>query len=289
MILVTGVSGALGGLVHGGLARLADVTAVSGSRSDADRRVDFDDPATLPAALSGVDVLVFVSAGYAEDDVVFDRHGALVDAAARAGVRHVVYTSLVGAADRLSIALPHRWTERRLAEAPFTTTVLRNGLYAELAVDWATSAAETAAATGEYTAPLGTGRVSLAAREDLAEVAVRVAAEASQDLDAGVPVRHAGRTYELDGPAPIGGADLAELLAESVARPVAYRSLSTADLRAFLTATPLLPYQVGHTVSMFNTIRSGLLESTAPGDLAALLDRAPVSAHALVRAALAAR
>ncbi|GAB2824423.1 SDR family oxidoreductase [Actinocorallia aurea] len=288
MILVTGVSGALGGLVHRGLGALGGVKALAASRSGAaDRRLDFDDPGTLSAAFAGVDVLVFVSAGYAEDDVVFARHGAVADAATRAGVRHVVYTSLVGAADRLSIALPHRWTERRLAEAPFGVTVLRNGLYAELAADWATGAAASAAATGEFTAALGTGRVRLAAREDLAEAAVRVAADAAADLAAGVPVRHAGRTYELDGPEPIGGTDLAGLLAEALGRPVAYRSLSTAELRASLAGTPLLPYQVGHTVSMFNTIRSGMLESSSPGDLAALLGRAPRSARELVAAALA--
>ncbi|GAA0969900.1 NmrA family NAD(P)-binding protein [Actinocorallia libanotica] len=286
MILVTGVSGALGGLVYRGLAASGEVKVLAGSSSGAaDRRLDFDEPETLAEAFAGVDVLVFVSAGYAEDDVVFARHGAVVDAAARAGVRHVVYTSLVGSADRLSIALPHRWTERRLAEAPFGVTVLRNGLYAELAVEWATGSA--AAATGEFTAALGTGRVFLAAREDLAEAAVRVAAEASADLAAGVPVRHANRVYELDGPEPIGGADIAELLAEATGRPFAYRSQSTAELRAFLAGTPLLPYQVGHTVSMFNTIRSGLLEPSSPGDLAALLGREPRSARSLVAAALA--
>jgi len=288
MILVTGVSGALGGLVHRGLAASGEAKVLAGSSSGAaDRRLDFDEPGTLTEALAEADVLVFVSAGYAEDDVVFARHGAVVDAAAQAGVRHVVYTSLVGSADRLSIALPHRWTERRLAEAPFGVTVLRNGLYAELAVEWATGSAAAAAATGEFTAALGTGRVFLAAREDLAEAADRVAAEAAADLAAGVPVRHADRIYELDGPEPIGGADIAELLAEATGRPVAYRSQSTAELRASLAGAPLLPYQVGHTVSMFNTIRSGLLEPSSPGDLAALLGREPRSARSLVAAALA--
>ncbi|MFD0635159.1 hypothetical protein ACFQ9X_30090 [Catenulispora yoronensis] len=46
------------------------------------RRVDFDDPQSLPGAFAGVDVLLVVSAGYAEDDVVLARHGAVADAAA---------------------------------------------------------------------------------------------------------------------------------------------------------------------------------------------------------------
>jgi hypothetical protein len=81
------------------------------------RRIDFDRPETLTAGFGGVDVLVFVSAGYAEDDVVLASHGAVIAAAASVGVRHVIYTSLAGSADRLTIALAHRWTEARLAES----------------------------------------------------------------------------------------------------------------------------------------------------------------------------
>ena len=53
------------------------------------RRIDFDDPASLADGFRGADVLVFISAGYAADDVVLARHGAVVDAAEAAGVRHV--------------------------------------------------------------------------------------------------------------------------------------------------------------------------------------------------------
>ncbi|MFD0857096.1 NmrA family NAD(P)-binding protein, partial [Actinomadura adrarensis] len=125
MILVTGISGALGRLVFDRLSE-ADGSegsnpagpvgmpgVVGGTRSGdgvATRRIDFDAPDTLREGFRGVDVLVVVSAGYAEDDIVLARHGAVVDAAAEAGVRHVIYTSLAGSGDRLTIALPHRWT-----------------------------------------------------------------------------------------------------------------------------------------------------------------------------------
>ena len=80
MILVTGTSGALGRLVVHRLTDPAGPTVVAGTRSPSPgaRRIDFDDPATLAAGFSGVDVLVFVSAGYAEDDVVLARHGAVI-------------------------------------------------------------------------------------------------------------------------------------------------------------------------------------------------------------------
>lgn len=277
MILVTGVSGNLGGLILDGLSELEDVEVVGGTRSGesiARRRVDFDDPASLPQSFEGVDVLVFVSAGYAEDDVVFARHGAVADAAAAAGVRHVIYTSLAGSGDLMSIALAHRWTEFRLAAGSFDVTVLRNGLYAEVPVGLAAASAESAAASGVFAAALGSGRISVVAREDLADVAVRVAAEVQRDLTAGGRSRHAGKTYELEGVATIGGDDIAEVLTTAYGRAIEYQTVSLADTRQALAGSGLEPYQIAHTLSLFANAGAGLLEAKG-GDLAALLPTEP--------------
>lgn len=274
--MVTGVSGALGGVILDRLTAIADLEVVAGTRAATGtaRRIDFDDPTTLTAGFAGVDVLVFISAGFAEDDVVLARHGAVVDAAAAAGVRHVIYTSLAGSGNQLTIALPHRWTEARLAQAPFDVTVLRNGLYAEVTVGLAMSAAESAAASGVFAAPLGRGRVSVVAREDLADIATRVAVETQTDLAAGQRSRHAGHTYELEGQTAIGGHDIAETLAEALGRPVSYQPVPLAQAREALTASGLEPYQVSHAISIFSNIGAGLLESRG-GDLTALLPTPP--------------
>ncbi|GAA4512050.1 MULTISPECIES: NAD(P)H-binding protein [Nonomuraea] len=288
MILVTGVSGKLGSAILAGL-RAVDGLVTVGASSSGDgavvRLADFDRPETLEPAFAGVDVLVFVSAGYAEDDVVLARHGAVVRAATAAGVRHVIYTSLAGSGERLTIALAHRWTEARLAEAPFDVTVLRNGLYAEIPAGLAVAGAAAAAASGVFAAPLGDGRLSAVARDDLAAVAVRVAAEAQEDLTSGASGaqrRHAGRTYELEGVEAVGGRELAEALAETLGRPVEYRPAPLGETRASLAG--LEPYQVGHTMSTFSNIGAGLLESRG-GDLTAFLD-APRPVRDLVTAAV---
>ncbi|MFD0381505.1 NAD(P)H-binding protein [Streptomyces stramineus] len=114
------------------------------------RHIDFDDPGTLVTGFEGVDVLLLISAGYGEDDTVITRHGAAVDAAEKAGVGHVVYTSLTADGDHLSYALPHRWTEHRLQKSSLGWTILRNGLYAELLAGLAAPSAD-----GRITALLG--------------------------------------------------------------------------------------------------------------------------------------
>jgi NAD(P)H dehydrogenase (quinone) len=279
MILVTGTSGALGGLVLAGLRAAGEPDVVAGTRAGdgvGARRIDFDEPGSLAEGFRGVDVLVFVSAGYAEDDVVLARHGAVADAAAAAGVRHVVYTSLARSGELTTLALPHRWTEARLAAGPYGVTVLRNGLYPEVPVGLAVAGAGEAAGTGTgvFAAALGAGRVSVVDRRDLADVAVRVAAESERDLAAGGRSRHAGRTYELEGVTAIGGAEIAGVLGAALGRAVEYRPLTLAEARAGLAGSGLEPYQVTHALSLSSNAGAGVLEARGT-DLPELLAAAP--------------
>ncbi|MGW5099757.1 NAD(P)H-binding protein [Streptomyces sp. NPDC004100] len=263
MILVTGATGALGTLVAEELADRHDV--VLGTRAPGRlkarrpvRHVDFDDPGTLAKGFDGVDVLLLISAGYGEDDTVLARHGAAIDAAERAGVRHVVYTSLTGDGDHLPYALPHRWTERRLRESALDWTILRNGLYAEF-LAWLAAPSPD----GRITAPLGDGRLAAVARADLAEAAARVAVRAGE---------HAGRVYELVGEEALGGADLAHAHGPHIT----YEPETLARARARIGASGAEPFQVPMLVGTCSAIAAGMLSRTG-GDLRRLLGRAPRS------------
>ncbi|CAM5340427.1 NAD(P)H-binding protein [Streptomyces aurantiogriseus] len=266
MILVTGATGALGTLIAERLAGRHDT--VLGTRDPQRsraplpaRRIDFDDPRTLIKGFEGVDVLLMISAGYGEDDTVMARHGAAVDAAEKAGVGHVVYTSLTADGDHLPYALPHRWTERRLQESTMDWTILRNGLYAELLAWLAAPSAD-----GRITAPLGEGRLAAVARADLADAAARVGVEAST---------HAGRVYELVGEQTIGGTDLAHAHGPHVT----YEPETLTQARARIAASGAEPFQVPMLVGTCSAIAAGFMSRTG-GDLRRLLGRAPRSALA---------
>jgi uncharacterized protein YbjT (DUF2867 family) len=290
MILVTGVSGALGSMILRGLSRIEGLEVVAGTRSGDGvnaRRVDFDDPPSLTAAFTGARVLVVVSAGYAEDDVVYARHGAVADAADAARVEHVIYTSVARSGEAMTIAVPHRWTERRLNAGSFTTTILRNGLYTEVPVGLAMAGAAQAAATGEFAAPFGDGRVSVVAKEDLADATVRVASESAHDLGRARPSRHAGRTYELEGDTAVGGVDIAEILTEALGRPISYRPASLTETRAALDGSGLEPYQIAHSISLFSNIIAGNAEASG-SDLPQLLSGAPRSVSTAIANAVTA-
>lgn len=250
MILVTGANGQLASRTLAEL-QARGLAAAGGSRNPTKgmRHLDFDVPASID--LHGVSTLVLVSAGFAEDDQVISRHAAVIEAASRDGVAHVVYTSLTGAGDHLGFALAHRATERLLTASGLEWTILRNGLYAELfgmLLMWNGAGLESA---------FGAGAVAAAARADLAAAAATVAAQ---------PEAHQGKVYELVGE-PITAAEVAARLGTS------HDTISLGEYRSRILAAPdLLPFQPPMLASIATSVRHGFLSDTSP-ELSDLLGR----------------
>lgn len=254
MILVTGASGQLG---HAVLTHLtsAGVKAFGGTRhpkpESTHLHIDFDDPTTL--TFEGINTLLIVSAGTAEDDVVIARHERVIAAAERDGVGHLIYTSLTTAGDHLGFALAHRWTENRIRQSTIAWTILRNGLYAELI-------AELLRPTNDLIrAPFGSGSVAAVAREDLALAAAKVAA---------APEHHVGRTYDLVGATAVTATQAAQQLGAS------YEPATLENLRASLASSGLQAFQPPMLVSIHSAIAGGFLGETST-QLETLIERPP--------------
>lgn len=255
MILITGGSGQLSTLIAQ-KAALKGLDYVVGSQKAINgeagkRKIDFDDPHSLD--FSGVQTLLLVSAGYAEDDVVMKRHGAVIDAAEQQGVSHIVYTSLSGTGDHLGFALAHRWTEKRLQRSALAWTILRNGLYAELI------GALCIPVDGMIRSPFGDGFISSVAREDLADAAAAVLSD---------PASHSNVIYELAGDGAWTISDLAQRL------DVEYSPATLAETRQGLAALPLLPFQPALLMSIYSTAAAGFLH-TQKTDLRRLITTEP--------------
>ncbi len=93
-------------------------------------KADYDDSATLPAALEGVERLLLISGS--EVGKRAPQHKAVIDAAKAAGVRFIVYTSLLNVPQSsLQLGVEHAETERMLRESGIAHAVLRNGWYVE--------------------------------------------------------------------------------------------------------------------------------------------------------------
>jgi NAD(P)H dehydrogenase (quinone) len=186
------------------LTRTPDALASYAERGFVVRYADFDDPAMLAEAFSGADRALLISA------LDFERrasqHGAAIEAAKAAGVRHVTYTSIPEPEGNPAAAAPsHLATEVAARESGLAWTFLRNSLYADFQV----SVLEQAIASGQLVTSAGDGRVGYVARDDCAAAA---AAVLTQD-------GHEGKAYDITGPEAIGPKDVAVLAAELGGRP----------------------------------------------------------------------
>ncbi|WP_146196951.1 SDR family oxidoreductase [Achromobacter pulmonis] len=228
MIAITGASGHLGRLVVPRLrAALPTTDIVALARSPekaadlgvAVRAADYDKPDTLDAALAGADTLLLISSSDIGRRV--EQHTNVIAAAKGAGVKRIVYTSLLHAdTSSLSLATEHVATEAALKDSGLVHTVLRNGWYSENH----TASIPATLQAGFFAGSAGDGRISAATRADFADAAVAVLAGEGHD----------GKVYELAGDAPYTLSELAAELSRQVGREIPYRNLPPAEYAALL-------------------------------------------------------
>jgi len=138
-IAITGATGQLGRLVveqlkakvpASDIVALVRNTAKAADLGVSAREADYSRPDTLPAALAGVDTLLLISSSEVGQRAA--QHRAVIDAARSAGVRRIVYTSLLRAdTSTLSLAAEHVETEAMLRDSGIAHTLLRNSWYIE--------------------------------------------------------------------------------------------------------------------------------------------------------------
>jgi len=232
MIVITGASGQLGRLVIAQLLETVPasrlVAAVRDPAKVADlaakgvqvRQADYSKPATLDRAFEGAEKVLLISSSEVGQRVT--QHQAVIEAAKRAGVKLLAYTSVLHAdTSALGLAEEHRQTEAALAQSGVPAVVLRNGWYHENY----TAGVAHAVANGAHFGSAGEGRISSAARADYARAAA-VVLTAAED--------QAGKVYELAGDESYTLKEFAAQIAEQSGKPVIYTDLPEADYKGAL-------------------------------------------------------
>lgn len=216
---VTGATGQLGGLVveklkEKGLASsvvalVRNLEKASGLGVEA-REFDYNNPAKLVDALQGIEKLILISGN--ELGKRAEQHANVIEAAKKAGVKWMVYTSLLQAdTSSLSLAPEHYATEKALQASGLTYTILRNGWYTENY----TGSIGGAVAAGAFIGSAGEGKISSAARADFADAAVAVITGAG----------HENKVYELAGDESYTLADLAAEISKQTGKTIPYNNL----------------------------------------------------------------
>jgi len=201
----------------------------------------YADPVLARESLAGVTTLFMVSAAEAEDRV--QQHYAFVDAAAAAGVQHIVYTSFFGAAPdaTFTLARDHFATEERIKASGMEYTILRNNFY----LDFLPLLAGT---DGVIRGPAGDGVLAAVATADIARSALTVLRD---------PSLHVGRTYDLTGPEDIALPRAAEILTAGTGRTVAFHNETLEEAYASRASYGAPPWQLEAWVSTYTAIAAG--------------------------------
>ena len=272
-LALTGVTGHIGGLVARDLA--GSGVALRLLARAPERAPELPGATVLPltygdtpearTALAGVEVLLMVSGSESADRRA--QHFGLVDAAAAAGVQHVVYTSFVGAGPDATFTLvrDHGATEERIRAAGLGFTFLRDNLYADFFPD-------LAGPDGVIRGPADEGRVAAVARADVARAAGVVLRD---------PAAHRDRVYDLTGPEAMTLAEAAATITEVTGRPTRFEHETVPQAYASRASYGAPDWQLDAWVSTYTAIASGELAAVSP-DVRELTGREPLSLRQLL-------
>jgi len=266
---VSGASGHLGRAVVSELLQRAnghEVVAITRtpetvSRQAQGRLGDYNRPESLAAAYAGLDRLLIISTLDPEPGKRGAQNVAAVDAAVRAGVKHIVFMSAAGTRQEEEPALGAsywRGEQRLIATAP-AWTILRMNFYAEAFVQQAQASLGQGVLTG-----LAENRVAFVARDDVAAAAAGIL----------IGDGHAGAIYNATGPERLSGAERASLIAEITGGPLAFRVITEEQLRAGLTQAGLPAGAVNTVVSIQASFAAGAFDIMT-GDVERLGGRPP--------------
>jgi len=228
-VAVTAASGRLG---HAILKVLSDeigaenVVAIARSPEKVElpaiekRRGDYQSIDEIAAACAGIDVVIMISAPVTRGTDRIVMHRNVIEGAKRAGVRKVVYTSVIGNGKEegtqfFATQNVNRQAEYDLQESGMEWVVARNALYLELDLSHIIRARES----GVYENNAGDGRCGYLTIDELAYATARLAADD----------KHTGRTYNLIGRTTHTQAELVAMANQVFGMNVTYKVMSAED------------------------------------------------------------
>ena len=277
---VTGATGQLGRLT---IAKLKEkvatesiVALVRTPEKAADlgvetRAFDYSKRDSLAASLQGIEKLLLISGN--EVGQRLPQHIAVIEAAKKAGVKQIIYTSILHAdTSSLGLAVEHLATEAAIKASGLVYTILRNGWYTENY----TGSAKGAIGAGAFIGCAGNGKIASAARVDFAAAAVVVLTGTG----------HENKIYELAGDTAYTLADLAAEISRQTGKAIPYNNLTETQYADILKSFGL-PEGVAQMLADSDTgaSKGGLFDDSK--QLSALIGRPTTSLSKVLADAIA--
>ncbi len=258
-ILVTGASGQLGQAVIRHLLETYGVAAsdiVAASRDTSKlsalaakgvetRKADFDDAASLAAAFAGIDTALLISTdALAVPGHRLTQHKAAVEAATKAGVKHLAYTSMPNPDKSLVTFAPdHLGTEQAIKASGVPYTIIRNAWYYDNYLHGMPHNLQS----GQWFTAMADGKVSNISRDDCARAAAAALAKGKAE----------NKTYTVTGPQSESADDIAAVVSQAAEKPLAVIKVSPADLQKGIESAGLPGFVAAMLASADANIAAG--------------------------------
>ncbi|AZN38756.1 SDR family oxidoreductase [Paenibacillus albus] len=256
-LLVTGATGKLGAEVVEELLKTVPASQIAVSVRNPEkaeglraqgidvRHGDFDRPETLDAAFQGIDRILIISTD-GDTETRIRQHVNAIEAAARAKVGFISYTSLAGAADsKILFAPPHQAAEQALRESGVPYALLRNNWYIENEV----GSIQGVIAGAPWITSAGSGKVGWALHQEYAQAAAAVLAGEG----------HENKTYELSGTL-LSQEDFATALGAVLGKEVPVQQVDDETYAGIMKGVGVPDFAIPIVVGIQQGIREGSLE-----------------------------
>lgn len=279
MLLVTGASGNVGAELVELLSasrpdswriarRHPEANDVTGSGAEV-ARFDFFDRGTWSAALDGITSLFLLfplpSNRSARTAII-----PFIEAAERAGCRHVVYVSVFGA--DAAPFIPHHAVEAALRSSAMNSTILRCSFFMQNLHRAISTHGTDIVERGELFIPAGRGRTTFIDARDAAAVAASVLAD---------PSTHGDRVYHLTGRTALSMSEVASELSAVLGRRIVYTSPGAIHFATRLRRRGVGWDTISFMVAVYTLTRLGRNQPITD-DVGRLLSRPPRTLHDFV-------
>jgi uncharacterized protein YbjT (DUF2867 family) len=271
MILVTGATGTIGSEVVRQLAAAGQkVRAFVRKPEKAEKlkgpnveiaKGDLDHADSLRAALQGVDHVFLLSAGL---DTISKTEPKVVEEAKKAGVKHIVKLSVMGADMEPggAITRAHRGSEKAIEASGIAWTFLRpSGFMSNMMNNL-----QSIKAQGKFYGPYADGKMGVIHPGDIAAVAVKALTERG----------HEGKAYTLTGPEPLSNAEEAKKLSAAVGKTIEFVNVPPEAAADGMLKAGMPKSLVDGLIEFSGAVRAGYVAATT-GEVEKVLGRKPKS------------
>lgn len=296
-IIVTGVDGQFGRAAANGILKKVPAENLiftspipKGLNSYKDlgvdvRLADFSNPETLVHAFQGGERMLLISMPM-NGPVRVKLHKNAIDSAKKAGVKNIIYTSIIGAGDINNpaiVTLDHRATENDIKESGMAWNFMRNGQYSEAMTQFALPSAFQ---SGVWYSNQGEGKVAFVSRNDCVATAIALLLNKGEN----------NAIYDVTGPELFTYEQVAQIATEITGKPIRYINVTDEEMMEMWTkmgvprttdngmANSPVPWSSEDMTSFGRAIRKGLMAAHSDA-VEKLTGRKPRSLRELIQEA----